>query len=132
MDRRIATGFTASGTRSGLPARIATLLVLVIGCGKGGPPEAPPGIVARPDAALAEARAAPGAFDVLKLCRFSDEEGPVYFAHDLHARLTDADGETVTCVRCHHTLAQAPDEPPFRCSTCHPNHDHAKPGILST
>jgi hypothetical protein len=66
----------------------------------------------------------PNAYDVVKMCRFSDEEGPVYFAHAVHADLAAADGTPVSCSRCHHELADSPGRTPRACSSCHLSHDH--------
>jgi hypothetical protein len=76
--------------------------------------------------------AGPGAYDVIKMCRFSDEEGPVFFAHRLHADLTDVEGNTVPCVRCHHELKTEPDRTPRGCSRCHLPHDHIEARELLT
>ncbi|MHC5035925.1 MAG: cytochrome c3 family protein [Planctomycetota bacterium] len=68
----------------------------------------------------------PGAFDIIKMSRFSDEAGPVYFAHALHADLTDIQGNPIPCVRCHHDL-RSPEIPvPMGCATCHLPHDHSE------
>ena len=66
----------------------------------------------------------PNAFDVVKMCRFSDEEGPVYFAHSVHADLVGTDGKRIPCERCHHELSKAPGRTPRACSSCHLSHDH--------
>ncbi len=101
------------GTTSFFPAALLLLAVLSA-CSR-----APGPVFSAMDAN----RAAPGAFDVLKLCRFSDEEGPVYFAHSLHADLRSLDGERIACVRCHHDQATHGSPVPLSCSRCHVQHD---------
>jgi hypothetical protein len=90
--------------------------VAVAGCARERPPGASP-----PEPAFE----GPNAFDVIKVCRFSDEHGPVYFAHALHADLTDVAGKRITCVRCHHDLEASEVSVPRGCAGCHLPHEHA-------
>ncbi len=57
----------------------------------------------------------PGAFDVVKMGRFGIRQGPIYFAHDLHADLPGLDGRTLPCSACHFETCG----PPRRCGECH-------------
>jgi hypothetical protein len=83
------------------------------GCARGGAPTA-----------SGPAVEGPNAYDVVKMCRISDEEGPVHFAHALHADLVDAKGDTIPCLRCHHELEETPGATPRACFKCHLPHDH--------
>jgi hypothetical protein len=65
-----------------------------------------------------------GAYDVIKLCRFSAEAGPVWFSHALHADLDDASGARIPCARCHHEAGGGGGSPPRGCSKCHLTHRH--------
>ena len=67
----------------------------------------------------------PNAYDVIKLSRFSDESGPVYFSHALHADLIDVEGKQIACVRCHHELKSPDVKAPRGCDKCHLQHRHA-------
>ena len=110
----------------GLPVRIHDMRMMFLsaaiaagalaGCVRGRPAEtAPPGPVFE----------GPNAFDVIKVCRFSDEHGPVYFAHALHADLRDAEGNRIACLRCHHDLETPGVAAPRGCANCHLPHEHA-------
>jgi hypothetical protein len=74
----------------------------------------------------------PNAYDVIEVCRFSDEDGPVYFAHARHADLVGTDGAGIRCVRCHHELEKTRGAVPRACYKCHPRHDHASEGVTPT
>ena len=74
----------------------------------------------------------PNVYDVIKMCRFSDEEGPVFFSHAVHADLVDTSGEVIPCFRCHHELKETPERTPRACSKCHLAHDHIEARDLLT
>ncbi|MHC4597880.1 MAG: cytochrome c3 family protein [Planctomycetota bacterium] len=105
-----------------LASGAAVLFTALSGCRRGRPV---------PDASNIPLRG-PNAYDVVKMCRFSDEEGPVWFAHALHADLVDANGVTIPCVRCHHELKKTPEKTPRACSKCHLAHDHFEARDLLT
>lgn len=82
------------------------------------------GACARSAAPTTTAPTGPGAYDVIKLGRISDEIGPVYFAHGLHADLKDLGGRTIACERCHAVAPGCAGTPPRGCANCHLPHDH--------
>jgi hypothetical protein len=67
-----------------------------------------------------------GAFDVIKLCRLTNEVGPVYFEHRLHADLRDGQGRRIACAACHHEVKDRPGAVPRGCSKCHLPHDQER------
>jgi hypothetical protein len=110
-----------------LPALVALPLGGAFGCSS---PHPPRDSAAPAASAPASEPDLPGAFDTLKLVRFSRQVGPVYFAHDLHADLLDRRGAPIACVRCHHRLKSDPALPPQGCSSCHLGEDQARePGL---
>ncbi|MHC5039649.1 MAG: cytochrome c3 family protein [Planctomycetota bacterium] len=119
MNRNLATLAAAL-----LTGGAAVLFFSPSGCNRGSDPVG----VERGSPALR----GPNAYDTIKMCRISDEEGPVYFAHDLHADLVDPSGLKIRCVRCHHELKETPDRTPKGCSKCHLPHDHFEARDLLT
>ena len=76
---------------------------------------------------------ATNALDTLKLCRFSDEEGPVHFTHRLHADLRALDdGLFISCDRCHHDMKTHGARIPRSCSSCHVQHGGPNPTGIQT
>ncbi len=83
-----------------------------------------PSVIGSPPAGGGQEYSGPNAYDVVKMCRISDEEGPVYFAHAAHADLVDVRGGMISCGRCHHEIRTKPGLTPRACNKCHLQHDH--------
>lgn len=103
------------------PCTLAALaLVCLAGCGRGhesvtGEPNGSSPEISRP--------ADFGAYDVVKMNRYGQKMGPVYFAHALHADLTGLEGRELACSYCHPHVCG----PPRRCGECHVPRVKGKP-----
>jgi hypothetical protein len=60
-----------------------------------------------------------GAYDVIKMCRYAEQMGPIYFAHRLHANLVSREGRLIRCDRCHRPACDDEGGERRACYKCH-------------